>query len=120
MTTTLTHDIAQREQERQKLAADTADWIAKNGPPTLYPPDVSGEVAHISYGRAPGTGVKEVKPIPQKYNESRRALWRTAENVELITSEYPRGDVAALAKRLGLTRRELCRRAGILGVRRDV
>lgn len=116
----LSHDIAQREQERQKLAADTADWIAKNGQPKLYPPDVSGEVAHMSYGRVPGTGIKEVKPIPQKYNESRRASWRTDENVALITSEYPRGDTAALAARLGLTRRELSRRAGILGVRREV
>lgn len=118
--TILSHDIAQREQGRQKLAADTADWIAKNGQPKLYPPETSGDVAHMSYGRVPGTGVKEIKPLPQKANESRRALWRTDENVELITSEYPKGDVVALAARLGLTRRELCRRAGILGVRREV
>lgn len=118
--TILSHNISARDAERQKLAADVADWIARNGAPKLYPADVSGEVAHMSYGRVPGTGVKEIKPLPQKANEARLALWRTDENVALITSEYPKGDVAALAKRLGLTRRELCRRAGILGVRREV
>lgn len=47
--TILDHDIQAKQAERDRLAAEVAEWVARNGKPPCYGPEVSASAGGDHY-----------------------------------------------------------------------
>lgn len=56
--TILAHDIQAKQAERDRLAADVAAWVARNGKIRCHPPTESAAADHYATRRAEVSAVK--------------------------------------------------------------
>jgi hypothetical protein len=115
----LANDIAAREPDRQRIAADMAAWEAQHGPVETMPPGHTSGAGHISAGRVMND-ISTVNIVCQRANNRAAAARIPPKIRQMVMDEYATCDTLdTLAEKCGVTRRTLTRYAVHLGIERE-